>query len=158
MADSYARAGYFTVAVDTFEGDPAPYPLTTDPDFDVSVWWQGHLPNVTDPIVETVIEYVRDSLGFPRVGIAGYCYGGYYSARFLAENRTVRADAAFAVTPSQAVSGVDDTLAEIALVSGPITYAFAGMFICRCQLEGTAVGYTTSRADGLKTRDRQQDA
>ncbi|KAI7774671.1 hypothetical protein LA080_008019 [Diaporthe eres] len=86
---------------------------------------EGHLPNVTDPIVETVIEYVRDSLGFPRVGIAGYCYGGYYSARFLAENRTVRADAAFAVTPSQAAAGVGDTLAEIALVSGPITYAFA---------------------------------
>lgn len=158
MADSYARAGYFTVAVDTFEGDPAPYPLTSDPDFDVEVWWQGHLPNVTDPIVETVIEYVSDSLGFPRVGIAGYCYGGYYSARFLAENRTVRADAAFAVTPSQAASGVDDTLAEIALVSGPITYAFAGMFMCSCQLETTAVGCAKPMANRSRTRDRQQDA
>lgn len=129
MADSYARAGYLTVAVDTFQGDPAPYPLAANPDFDAEAWWDGHRPNVTDPIVETVIEHVRGSLGFPRVGIAGYCYGGYYSARFLAENRTVRADAAFAVTPIQAASGVDDTLAEIALVSGPITYAFAGMSV-----------------------------
>lgn len=153
MADSYARAGYFTVAIDTFEGDPAPYPLTTDPDFDVGVWWQGHLPNVTDPIVEAAIGHVRDSLGFARVGIAGYCYGGYYSARFLAENRTVRADAAFAVTPSQASSGVADTLAEIAVVSGPITYAFAGMFYMMI-----AIVCTAPMAHILRTRDRQQDA
>lgn len=147
MADSYARAGYFTVAIDTFEGDPAPYPLGANPDFDVGIWWQGHLPNVTDPIVETAIEYVRHSLGFPRVGIAGYCYGGYYSARFLADNRTIRADAAFAVTPSQAVSGVADTLAEIALVSGPITYAFAGMFMRSRHLDRTAEGCTEAAAD-----------
>ncbi|KAG6354161.1 hypothetical protein INS49_004765 [Diaporthe citri] len=102
MADSYARAGFFTVAC----GGRATFP-------------------VTDPIVETAIEYARNSLGFPRVGILGYCYSGYYSARFLAENRTVRSDATFAVTPSQAASGVDDTLAEIGMVSGPITYAFA---------------------------------
>ena len=132
MADSFARAGYLTVAVDTFSGDPAPYPTTSDPGFNLSTWWP--LPDVVDPIVETVLEYVRNSLGFARVGIAGYCYGGYYSARFLAENRTIRADAAFAVTPSQSSSGVDDTLSEIALVSGPITYAFAGMPVCSRQL------------------------
>lgn len=125
MADSYARAGYFTVAVDTFSGNPAPYPVPSD--FDLKAWWP--LPNEVDPIIETVIEHVRNPLGFSRVGIAGYCYGGYYSARFLAENRTIRADASFAVTPSQAISGIDDTLAEIALVSGPITYAFAGTFL-----------------------------
>lgn len=125
MADSYARAGYFTVAVDTFSRNPAPYPLPSD--FDYEAWWP--LPDEVDPILETVIEHVRTSLGFQRVGIAGYCFGGYYSARFLAENRTIRADASFAVTPSQAISGVDDTLAEIALVSGPITYACAGALL-----------------------------
>lgn len=128
MAVSYARAGYFTMAVDTFDGDPAPYPLTSDPEFDVETWWQGHLPNVTDPIVDAS-DYVRNSLGLSRVGIAGHCFGGYYSARFLGGNRTIRTDAAFAVTPSQASSGIADNLAEIALVTGPITYAFAGMFI-----------------------------
>lgn len=150
MADSFARAGYFTLAVDTFSGDPAPYPLTSDPDFDLESWWP--LPDVVDPILETVIEYVRNSLGFPRVGIAGYCYGGYYSARFLAENRTIRADASFAVTPSQSSFGVADTLDEIALVSEPITYAFAGMFLCSRHLDRTAAGCTTFMADILKTQ------
>ncbi|KAI3393316.1 hypothetical protein diail_4449 [Diaporthe ilicicola] len=125
MADNYARAGYFAMTVDTFNGDPAPYPLTSDPNFGVETWWQGHLPNVTDPIVKASISYVRNSVGVTGVGIAGYCFGGHYSARFLGANRTIRADAAFAVTPSQAASGVDDTPAQIALVNGPITYAFA---------------------------------
>lgn len=156
MADSFARAGYFTMAVDTFSGDPAPYPLTSDPDFDLDTWWP--LPDVVDSILETVMDYVRISLGYPRVGIAGYCYGGYYSARFLAENRTIRADASFAVTPSQSSFGVTDTLDEIALVSGPITYAFAGKCLCSRLLDES--GYDCRRlcylhADILETRNRQ---
>lgn len=117
LADSFGRAGFFTVAPDLFDGVPAPADLN-DPNFDVDKFLAEHAPNVTDPKIATAIEYLRAEVGVSKVAVTGYCFGGRYSFRFLAEGKG--ADAGFAAHPSL----LED--AEIAAIAGPASIAAAG--------------------------------
>lgn len=55
LADSFARAGFVTVAPDLFQGSPAPSDLN-DPTFNTTAFLAAHGPDVTDPIVESTSE------------------------------------------------------------------------------------------------------
>ncbi|KAK1756320.1 protein AIM2 [Echria macrotheca] len=116
LADSFARAGYLTVAPDLFNGSLA----TTDinvPGFDTAAFLAAHGPNVTDPIIAKTIDYLRTTLGIKKIGLTGYCFGGRYAFRFISAGKG--GDAAFAAHPSLLENG------EIEAIKGPAAVAAA---------------------------------
>ncbi|KAI2603430.1 alpha/beta-hydrolase [Hypoxylon fragiforme] len=117
LADSFGRAGYLTVAPDMFNGTPAPGDINGQPDFDVVKFLADHSPEVTDPIIATAIDFLRTELGVKKVVATGYCFGGRYTFRVLAEGKGV--DVGFAAHPSL----LED--AEISAITGPASIAAA---------------------------------
>jgi dienelactone hydrolase len=115
LADSFARAGYLTVAPDMFNGTPAPTDINV-PSFNTSQFLAQHDALATDPIVAAAVALLRGTFGIKRIGSTGYCYGGRYSFRAAGGNGT---DVAFAAHPS--LLGDD----EIAAVKGPASVAAA---------------------------------
>lgn len=99
---------------DIFLGDPAPHDIY----FDSDDFLAKHTTNVTDPVIQKTIRYMREVLGFDRIAVTGYCFGGRYAFRFLHEGRG--ADIGFAAHPSLLQ---DD---EVLGVSGPMSIAAAG--------------------------------
>lgn len=99
---------------DIFRGDPAPHDIT----FDAVEFLAKHTTNVTDPVIEETIRYMRNELGFGKIAVTGYCFGGRYAFRFLAEGRG--ADIGFAAHPSF----LQDE--EVNAINGPASIAAAG--------------------------------
>lgn len=99
---------------DIFRGDPAPHDIT----FDAEEFLAKHTTDVVDPIIDTSIRYMRDQLLFDRVAVTGYCFGGRYAFRSLAEGRG--GNIVFAAHPSFLQ---DD---EVSGISGPASIAAAG--------------------------------
>ncbi|KAK3986426.1 protein AIM2 [Cladorrhinum sp. PSN332] len=115
LIDSFARAGYLTLGPDLFQGAPAPADINV-PGFNTSAFLAAHSPSVTDPIVATAIEYLRDTLKVSRIGVTGYCFGGRYAFRFAAPGKGT--NAAFTAHPSlvedQEILGIGEPLAVAA--------------------------------------------
>ncbi|KAK0630898.1 dienelactone hydrolase [Bombardia bombarda] len=116
LADSFARAGYLTIAPDLFNGDPALQDINI-PGFNTTAFIARHGPEVTDAPIAATILYLRNVLGIKRIGVTGYCFGGRYSFRFVAEGGG--ADVAFAAHPSL----LDNT--EILAIKAPAAIAAA---------------------------------
>ena len=117
LADSYARAGYLTVIPDLFAGDAIPSDIP-ESQLNLTAWFPNHQPANVEPIIEKTIAYMRDDLGIQTIGAVGYCFGGRYVARFLAEGKGV--DLGFTAHPSVLSN------AEIAQIVNPISIAAGG--------------------------------
>lgn len=116
LTDSFARAGYISVAPDLFAGKPAPNDINV-PGFNTTQFLAAHGPNVTDPIIANAVKYLKEELGVSKVAVTGYCFGGRYAFRELAEGKG--ANVAFAAHPSLLT---DD---EIKAITGPASVAAA---------------------------------
>ncbi|KAK5652902.1 hypothetical protein OQA88_9379 [Cercophora sp. LCS_1] len=116
LADSFARAGYLTIAPDLFNGSLAENDLNT-PGFNISGFLAEHGPANTDPVIAKAIEHARTKLGIKKIGLTGYCFGGRYAFRFVAEGKG--GDAAFTAHPSLLENG------EVNAVKGPVAIAAA---------------------------------
>ncbi|KAF6832749.1 dienelactone hydrolase family protein [Colletotrichum plurivorum] len=116
LSDSFARAGYISVAPDLFDGKPAPEDINV-PGFNTTQFLAQHGPNITDPIVANAVDYLRKELGVAKVAVTGYCFGGRYTFRELAPGKG--ADVGFAAHPSLLT---DD---EIKAIVGPASVAAA---------------------------------
>ncbi|KAI0379366.1 alpha/beta-hydrolase [Hypomontagnella monticulosa] len=116
LADSFGRAGYLTVAPDMFNGTPAPADID-QPGFNTTQFLNQHTAEVTDPIIDTAITFMRTTLGVKKILVTGYCFGGRYTFRFLAEGKG--ADVGFAAHPSLLEDG------EILARKGPVSIAQA---------------------------------
>lgn len=101
-----------------FNGTPAPGDINGTPDFNVTKFLADHSPEATDPIIASAIDFMRTELGVKKVVATGYCFGGRYTFRVLAEGKGV--DVGFAAHPSL----LED--AEISAITGPASIAAAG--------------------------------
>ncbi|KAI1634276.1 dienelactone hydrolase [Biscogniauxia mediterranea] len=117
LADSFGRAGYLTVAPDMFNGTPAPGDINGVPTFNLTEFLNDHRPEITDPIIATAVDYLYNTAGVTKVVTTGYCFGGRYAFRMLAEGKGV--EVGFAAHPSL----LED--AEINAITGPFSVAAA---------------------------------
>lgn len=114
LADQFAGNGYFTLIPDLFHGDVVP--LNRPEGFQIMEWVKNHLPQHTQPIIDTVLGEMRGSLGVKRIGGVGYCYGGKYVCRFLKKGKL---DAGFAAHPTMVEAD------ELRGIEGPLSIAAA---------------------------------
>lgn len=144
LSDSFARAGYISVAPDLFNGSPAPNDINI-PGFNTTAFLAQHGPNVTDPIIANSIKYLREELGVSKVAVTGYCFGGRYSFRVLAEGKG--ADVGFAAHPSLL------TDEEITAITGPASVAAAGTSSISAPLRpsGALVGFFVTDISAVET-------
>ncbi|KAK1690028.1 dienelactone hydrolase [Colletotrichum godetiae] len=138
LADSFARAGYITVAPDLMDGKPRTEGSMTG--FNASEFFKSHGPSVTDPKVEKAIMYMREQMGVRSIASTGYCFGGRYVFRALGLPNKKGVQVGFAAHPS--ALGDD----EIMAIKGPASLAVAegdtGMLTKRRVEIETAMGTT----------------
>jgi dienelactone hydrolase len=79
LADEFANNGYLTVIPDLFQGDQIKVSDMESGKADLPAWLPKHQPANVDPVVESTIKYVRETLGVKKVGAVGYCFGGKVS-------------------------------------------------------------------------------
>jgi dienelactone hydrolase len=86
--------------------------------FSFPTWLGNHPTDKIDAIIDAAIKGLREQHGIKRIGAVGYCFGGRYVARFLAEGKGL--DAGFVAHPSLTK---DD---EWEAIRGPLSVAGAG--------------------------------
>lgn len=124
MADS----GYFVVMPDLFLGNPVPEDaFNTGKNFDIMAWVGQHPMDRVDETIDTAVKTMRGKLGAKKIGAVGYCFGGKYVIRFLAEGKGV--DAGFVAHPSM----VDSS--ELEAITKPLSVAAAGKCTCEMALK-----------------------
>lgn len=82
LADEFAAAGYLTLLVDLFHGDPVPVHKTEDPSHDIQGWLahgsngtNPHTEEIVDPIIVDSINVLKGEYGIKKIGAVGYCFG-----------------------------------------------------------------------------------
>ncbi|KAF2734351.1 alpha/beta-hydrolase [Polyplosphaeria fusca] len=114
LADSMAQAGYLTVMPDLFRGESIPVDAI-EKGVNITAFLAKHPTSDVDSIIASTISYMRKDLGMTKIGGTGYCFGGKYVPRFLAEGKGL--DAGFIAHP-----GFLET-SEIMAIAKPITMA-----------------------------------
>lgn len=117
LADEFAAQGYVTVLPDIFSGEQLPLDVFERKDFDIESWSARHGPEVVDPIVQEVIDYIHNTLGIKKIAAVGYCFGGKYVARFLNPGKI---ESGYTAHPSYI------TEEELAAIKQPFSIAAAG--------------------------------
>ena len=87
LADDFARNGFKTVAIDMFDGDPAPENALETGNFNRLEFLKKHGPLFSQPIVDRVIAALKEA-GVKRFGSTGYCYGGRIAFNLAFEDVT----------------------------------------------------------------------
>ncbi|CAG8976670.1 hypothetical protein HYALB_00012062 [Hymenoscyphus albidus] len=116
LGDSLAQAGYFVVMPDLFAGEAIKVEEFGTPEFNMTAWSARHTAAAVDPILESLITTMRGSWGVTKIGAVGYCFGGKYVTRFLAEGKGL--DAGFTAHPSSVVA------AEYEGITKPLSIAY----------------------------------
>jgi len=121
LADSIAKAGYLVVMPDLFRGEPVPQDALSDPTSNYSLpdWQKRHPMYEIESIIDTTLESIRTTYNASKIGSVGYCFGGKYVARYLAERKGI--DAGFAAHPSNTQAEEWDAVAS------PISIAFGDL-------------------------------
>jgi len=140
QADHFARVGYFVVMPDMFNGDPAPnaakVTLQSEGEgllerimmatvegakgFVIDMWLARHTPETTMPILEKVLDAVKEQYGDKSyiaslgTSVVGYCYGGKYALRLAATDL---------ITAAAVAHGTMITKDDLGKVKKPVTLA-----------------------------------
>lgn len=120
IADQFAAKGYFVVVPDLFNGDTVP--INRPDGFNIMDWVKNHLPPQTEPIINTVLNEMRENLGCKKIGGIGYCFGGKYVCRYLKPGQL---DAGFIAHPTMVEAD------ELKSIEGPLSIAAAGETLLR---------------------------
>lgn len=83
IADQFAAKGYYVIVPDLFNGDPVK--LNPPAGFDLmNDWLPNHPIDVVQPIIDTIVEGVKQKFGQPKFAAAvGYCFGAKPAVRLL---------------------------------------------------------------------------
>ena len=121
LADSIAKAGYLVVMPDLFRGDPVPEDALSDPASNYSLpdWQKRHPLADIESVIDTTLNSLRTTYNASKIGSVGYCFGGKYVARYLAEGKGI--DAGFTAHPSNTQPAEWDAIAS------PISIAFGDL-------------------------------
>ncbi|KAL1847805.1 hypothetical protein Daus18300_013847 [Diaporthe australafricana] len=100
VMDGFADAGYLTVGMDYFRGDPVwkhrkdRHDATTEPDFDYDAWKEKH-QSFAAKAVPRWVDAVKAKYGGngTKYGCVGYCFGAPYVCDQLAEGGSCTAGA-----------------------------------------------------------------
>jgi dienelactone hydrolase len=103
---------------DLFKGDAVPV-SSSEGGLNLTEWRTRHPVTEIDSIIATTITYIRSELGVSKIGGVGYCFGGKYVPRFLAQGKGI--DVGFIAHPSSLEA------TEIQGIAGPISIAAGGM-------------------------------
>ncbi|KAI1817658.1 dienelactone hydrolase [Poronia punctata] len=117
LADSFGRAGYLVVAPDLFNGSPPGLDIADMSPVQLSQFLDDNPPEDTDALVATAVEYLHKVKNISRIAATGYCYGGRFSFRAIAEGTGI--DVAFAAHPSNLQND------EIEAITGAVSVAAA---------------------------------
>ncbi|KAJ5192235.1 hypothetical protein N7449_008377 [Penicillium cf. viridicatum] len=109
LADEFAKSGYLTIIPDLFQGDQISVADIESGKADLGAWLPKHQPINVDPVVESSIKYVSETLGMKKVGAVGYCFGA----------KTNKIDVGFIAHPSFI------THEELGAIRGPLSIAAA---------------------------------
>lgn len=82
-------------------------------------WVKNHMPLQTEPIIDAVLDGMRENLGCKRIGGVGYCFGGKYVCRYLKPGKL---DVGFTAHPTMVEPD------ELKGIKGPLSIAAAGEF------------------------------
>ncbi|KAJ5898776.1 Protein AIM2 [Penicillium taxi] len=115
LADEFANNGYLTVIPDLFNGDQISVSDMESGKADLGAWLPNHQPANIDPIVESIVKYVR-SLGVKKIGAVGYCFGAKYVIRHL---KSGKIDVGYSAHPSFV------THEELGAIEGPLSISAA---------------------------------
>ncbi|KAF9459319.1 dienelactone hydrolase endo-1,3,1,4-beta-D-glucanase [Collybia nuda] len=86
LIDDFARNGFKTIAPDYFNDDPAPPTALSPGDtWDISKWFPNHGPEQTRPVLDKVINALKEQK-VTAFGATGYCFGGRYVFDLSFEN------------------------------------------------------------------------
>ncbi|KAJ5779769.1 hypothetical protein N7457_007489, partial [Penicillium paradoxum] len=116
LADEYANNGYLTIMPDILQGDPISVSDMESGKADLPAWLPKHQIADVEPVIDSTLKYVRETLGVKRVGAVGYCFGGKYVTRYLQPGKI---DAGFIAHPSFV------THEELGAIKGPLSIAAA---------------------------------
>jgi dienelactone hydrolase len=121
LADSIAKAGYLVVVPDLFRGDPVPADALSNPASNYSLpdWQKRHPLADIESVIDTSLDSIRTTYNISKIGSVGYCFGGKYVARYLAEGKGI--DAGFTAHPSNTQPAEWDAIAS------PISIAFGDL-------------------------------
>ncbi|KAK5625656.1 hypothetical protein RRF57_001372 [Xylaria bambusicola] len=117
LADSFGRAGYFVVAPDLFNGTPATVDLVDMTPVQREVFLAAATPEDTDALIATGLDYLQNVKKISRIATTGYCFGGRFAFRWLAEGTGV--SVGFAAHPSNLQNE------EIVAITNPVAIAHA---------------------------------
>lgn len=115
IADQFAANGYLVAMPDLFEGDPIP--LDRPESFNIQEWLKGHGTERVDPIIKATIAELKKTYNVQKIGGVGYCFGGKYVARFMAEGQGI--DVGYTAHPSFM------SAEELKGIKGPLSIAAA---------------------------------
>ncbi|KAJ5169867.1 Dienelactone hydrolase family protein [Penicillium coprophilum] len=116
LADEYANNGYLTIIPDLFQGDKInPSDMATGK-ADLPAWLPNHQPANVEPVIDSTLKYIRETLGVKRVGAVGYCFGGKYVCRNLKPGQI---DVGYTAHPSFI------SHEELSAIKGPFSIAAA---------------------------------
>ncbi|GIJ92539.1 hypothetical protein Asppvi_001817 [Aspergillus pseudoviridinutans] len=116
IADQFAANGYLVAMPDQFHGDPVK--LNRPEGFNLMTWLEGHPTEKVDPVVDSVIKYMRTHLGCEKIGAVGYCFGAKYVVRFLRPDQG-KVDVGYIAHPGFV------EFEELGAITGPLSIAAA---------------------------------
>ncbi|KAH2276596.1 hypothetical protein KXW02_008514 [Aspergillus fumigatus] len=116
IADQFAANGYIVAMPDLFHGDSVK--LNRPETFNLMSWLEGHPIERVDPVVDSVLKYMRTRLGCEKIGAVGYCFGAKYVVRFLRPEEG-KVDVGYIAHPGFV------ELDELSAITGPLSIAAA---------------------------------
>jgi dienelactone hydrolase len=80
MADKFAAQGYLIAVPDLFQGDPVAPDAFFGGKVDLPKWLNNHGTTGVDPVVDVIVDHLKNNLKVNKLAGVGYCFGAKVGA------------------------------------------------------------------------------